>query len=1193
MAGESPDRSEQRKSSGETTRGERDPRLTDRREAEGAPKSAAERESAARAASRATPGGVDRSEEPDGASKAASGPLGRTGGSDGRSRATGAENGASSASTRTGAAPGARPEAELGSGSASRAVSATDETGQAEGAAEGGPARNGSGRGSARNGSTPDNGSDAGAGAGAHAEGQDRATAVFRTGALPTRHGTGPAETEADQTDADTEADTEADQPDADADAEADQPDTHADTGSAAAGSGAEASAETAADTYTAGSDTAAAAPRASAGSATGSTPSSPSMQDSVSGSDPASAAGSDARADAGSGAVSKVGGGQVTPGGDARLRAAVAAWVAKAGTDEADDETGEGSANGAQEGARDDRTSARNDAAVSTTADTADTDSATGSGSRSTSGSGPDSGSGSGAGSTVTGAASADSVTDDSTKDFPDDSAAGPFDAVAGKPSDRATAVFGAVRGAAAGNRAAQRGDADDRADAKRGEADSDRGGDRGGERAFGSGGDAQPVDSPTSVFGTVRPKDRNGAGAKGDTDASASGPTTKDADKGVGKDTARGAEKDTNIDTGTSTDTSAGTGTDISTGTGTDTGASARPVDRPTAVFKALRPSDAPRAPGAAAAGAGTTAGQRPDNGQGAGADRRRGAGQGAGASAGDAGQSAPSVERTSQFVPLKSADERPAKPAAAASGKGAAGTAAGTQPGTRRQPGGKPQPGEQAGAGAGVVPGTESTKQQPTLPTPGAGFPTPKTGAAPGGAGAAAAGTAAGTAGTGTAAGAAGTGTGASAAPLDLLAQLTNTPPPPKTLTRTVVRRVKIWTPLVLVLAILFGIAQSVRPLPAPELNLTANETFSFDGAKPSMPWPGSGQAVVEVEGLGSLGAYGEQKPAPIASVAKVMTAYVIMRDHPMKAGADGPKITIDAKAAADAGKAADGESVVKVDEGAKITQREAIEGIMIASANNVARLLARWDSGSEAEFVKKMNEAAKSLGMKNTTYTDPSGLNATTVSTAADQVKLAKKAMDDPTFREVVKMPKYNDSRGDEHGNWNRLVPFNGVVGIKTGTTTKAGGNLVFAAEKKIGGTKQLIIGAVLSQPPAKRDNSILTGVLDASKKLILEAQDTLQDRKVVKKGDVVGEVDDGLGGKTQVIAVKDVTAVGWSGLTVNLELTDGGESLPHEAKAGTVVGTLTVGHGPGQVKVPVALKDALSEPSFGAKLIRIT
>ncbi|MFF3347460.1 D-alanyl-D-alanine carboxypeptidase [Streptomyces sp. NPDC002779] len=421
-----------------------------------------------------------------------------------------------------------------------------------------------------------------------------------------------------------------------------------------------------------------------------------------------------------------------------------------------------------------------------------------------------------------------------------------------------------------------------------------------------------------------------------------------------------------------------------------------------------------------------------------------------------------------------------------------------------------------------------------------------------------------------------------------PLDLLAELTNTPPPPETPVRTLVRRVKIWTPLVLLLIVVFAIVQAVRPLPTPTLDLTAESTYTFDGSRVDIPWPADGQAALDVQGIGSFGSSGDQKPVPIASVAKVMTAYVILRDHPLKSGADGPKIKIDqaAEEQSDAGQ----ESTVDVFAGDSITEREALESILIASANNVARLLARWDAGSEKGFVEKMNAAADDLGMTNTTYTDPSGLNNTTVSTAVDQVKLAKAAMEFPVFREVSAMMSYDDYKGQNHGNWNQLVGKNNVVGIKTGTTTSALGNLVFAAKQEVGGEMRTIVGAVVRQPDT--GGGILAAALDSGDRLIRAAQGALESATLLKKGDVVGYVDDGLGGRTPVVATKDVKAAGWAGLKVELDFA--ADAVPHEAKAGTKVGTLTVGDGgtAGAVKVPVALKSDLVEPGFTDRLTRI-
>ncbi|MER6448829.1 D-alanyl-D-alanine carboxypeptidase family protein [Streptomyces venezuelae] len=424
-----------------------------------------------------------------------------------------------------------------------------------------------------------------------------------------------------------------------------------------------------------------------------------------------------------------------------------------------------------------------------------------------------------------------------------------------------------------------------------------------------------------------------------------------------------------------------------------------------------------------------------------------------------------------------------------------------------------------------------------------------------------------------------------------PLDMLADLTNNPPPPPSPMRTAIRRFKIYAPLVALLIVILAVVQLVRPLPEPKLVMTGKSSYTFEGAKPQLPWPTEGQAYMAAAGLGTLGQSGEQKPVPIASVTKSMTAYIILRDHPVKKGEQGEMIDVDKTAETEGKKnnSTDNESTLDtVKEGDKISEYDAIAALMIPSANNIARLLARWDSGSQEAFVKKMNDTAKELGMKNTTYTDPSGLDATTVSTAEDQVKLGLKLVEIETLLDITKKPSWIDPSGKKWDNWNRLVPYNDSLGIKTGTTTKAGGNLLFAAQKKVGNTNQLIVGAVLGQhkPP------IIDSVIAASKQLMIGTQKSLDGATVVKKGDVVGYVDDGLGGRTPVVATADVQAVGWASLTVDIKLADGGGKLPQTATAGTEVGLLTVGEGASQVKVPVALKTDLAAPGIGSKLTRV-
>ncbi|WP_229920135.1 D-alanyl-D-alanine carboxypeptidase, partial [Streptomyces avidinii] len=431
-----------------------------------------------------------------------------------------------------------------------------------------------------------------------------------------------------------------------------------------------------------------------------------------------------------------------------------------------------------------------------------------------------------------------------------------------------------------------------------------------------------------------------------------------------------------------------------------------------------------------------------------------------------------------------------------------------------------------------------------------------------------------------------------------PLDLLADLTNTPPPAETPRRTAVRRVKIWTPILLLLVGAGAGAQLLRPLPAPQL--VAAETDRSVAGQFSVPWPAKGQGAVRVSGSGDIGTFGEQRPVPTASVAKVMTAYVILKGHPLRKTEPGPDITVDAKTVAD-GNSAHESRISGLAAGTKFSQQDMLKMLMIPSGNNVARLLARWDSGtdSEAPFVEKMNAAAKELGMTNTTYTDPSGLDASTVSTAADQLKLAEAVMKDDSFRAIVAMPNATiKGLSQRLDNNNELLTAQGlsIRGIKTGSSTPAGGTLMWAAYKSVGDETPLILGTLMDQHvdgPDEDGANSLKLVLANSKTIIEAVRTALASAPVVRKGDVVGHVDDGLGGRTPLVATKDLNVIGVPGQRLKLSLapTAGAGPLPHTAKDGSEVAVLTVGSGEGAKSVPVAVKGALAEPSFGTRLTR--
>ena len=111
-------------------------------------------------------------------------------------------------------------------------------------------------------------------------------------------------------------------------------------------------------------------------------------------------------------------------------------------------------------------------------------------------------------------------------------------------------------------------------------------------------------------------------------------------------------------------------------------------------------------------------------------------------------------------------------------------------------------------------------------------------------------------------------------------------------------------------------------------------------------------------------------------PIASLTKMTTAVVILRDHPLAAGAAGPVITVTPATSAEYDYDLNNdESNIPIQLGEKLTERQMLEALMNQSANDIAYSLAMWDAGSVPAFVAKMNALAVSLGPTTPTTSTP--------------------------------------------------------------------------------------------------------------------------------------------------------------------------------------------------------------------------
>lgn len=270
-------------------------------------------------------------------------------------------------------------------------------------------------------------------------------------------------------------------------------------------------------------------------------------------------------------------------------------------------------------------------------------------------------------------------------------------------------------------------------------------------------------------------------------------------------------------------------------------------------------------------------------------------------------------------------------------------------------------------------------------------------------------------------------------------------------------------------------------TVRLLAAtPSLTATTTVTSPWvpaPGAPPALAAPPHGSLAVDAligTAATHLAAADATTVRPIASVAKTMTALVILETHPLQPGELGPAVTMTQVDVDDyLSIAAEQGSFVPVRVGERFSERALLLGLMLPSANNLALTAARWIDGTEAAFVARLNARAAALGMSRTHFADPDGLSAATVSTAADLLRLGEAAVANPALVDVVSQPTASLPDGTVVSNLDRLLLLEpGWIGIKTGWTPQAAGCLLFAARRQPapGIAALTVVGAALGQPP---------------------------------------------------------------------------------------------------------------------------
>ncbi|QQE78966.1 D-alanyl-D-alanine carboxypeptidase family protein [Alicyclobacillus sp. SO9] len=386
-------------------------------------------------------------------------------------------------------------------------------------------------------------------------------------------------------------------------------------------------------------------------------------------------------------------------------------------------------------------------------------------------------------------------------------------------------------------------------------------------------------------------------------------------------------------------------------------------------------------------------------------------------------------------------------------------------------------------------------------------------------------------------------------------------------------------------VIVLAIVVvGIVQLTRPIP-PVAMKTNVKQVSIPG-KLSPVFPSQGEAAIGEESLGVIQETKSEQPVPIASLTKMMTAYLLLQAKPLKVGENGPTTTITQHDVQVYNKdVANGDSVLKVQVGEKLTERQLLEGLLLPSGDNIATLIGEQLSGSLSKFVAKMNATAKSLGMTNTHYTDASGVSPATVSTAHDQILIAQQDMKNPVFRKIVAMPQATFPVAGVQYNVDYMLGKNGITGIKTGSTNQAGGCFVSSMPITVKGQQHILIGAVLGQKTYRS----LRSAFNNNVKMLDSVKSKFENYTIHNPSQGFAKLTTAWKQSASLKMAKPLTVFGYPGMPVKFGYDLHSKQVP--MKAGSSPAKMTVQTGDVTQTIPLQTSAAITKPKLLWKLRR--
>ncbi|HEV2413486.1 MAG TPA: hypothetical protein VGX27_01660 [Candidatus Dormibacteraeota bacterium] len=388
------------------------------------------------------------------------------------------------------------------------------------------------------------------------------------------------------------------------------------------------------------------------------------------------------------------------------------------------------------------------------------------------------------------------------------------------------------------------------------------------------------------------------------------------------------------------------------------------------------------------------------------------------------------------------------------------------------------------------------------------------------------------------------------------------------------------------VLLLILVAAGTVNYLRPIPTAIATSLIPAAVNIKGTPPSLPWPSHGSAAVGLQGLGFIASSGNEQAIPAASITKVMTALVVLKDKPLQKGDTGPTVTLtDADVQAYQADLQSQQSVVKVEAGEQLTELQMLEGMLIPSANNLAETAARWDAGSGTAFVAKMNARATELHLSHTKFADTSGASAGSVSTASDLLALGMAAMQNEVFAQIVAMGQVTLPVAGVVYNVNAALTHTGIIGIKTGSGLDTGANFLFAANAKVDSSTIVIYGCVMGQPT-------LDAAFTAAENLITTISSAVHVQRVLERNQTVAIYNTQWGEQADVVSLFDVDLVEWPGMVLRQRIDSPQLAMDKPLPPGTRAGKVHLTLGDYDFDVSLATANQLYPPGRFWRLTRV-